>query len=679
LDFAAARIRGPAGWIFDAILLFALNAWIAWRLFFLEYLPNFSSVEGFWIALARYISQNWGDLSWLPWWYGGLPFQNVYVPGLHATVAAVATLAEISAARAYHFVIGMTYSLGPVTLYAMARGLGAGRGVAAGSALAFSLFSPSALLFPAFAVDIGGLFHARRLQVMTVYGEGPHVTAITLLPLAIVALQAAIARPSRVRFALASIAIAAVLLTNTPGSVCLILAVFCWLLSQPAGARARTWLTAAGAGLLAWALAAFGVPPSALGIVLENVPRSWGLAVSGRQLAASAALLALLGFLAWVLPRLGASLYMRFGLLYLLLIGALSWLAFTAGLELIPEAGRFHLEMEWAFSLAAAALAGGALARSRRAVRIVAVVAAIAFGVFQIYNYRYFARLILRPLDLSARSEYRTARWIDQHLPGRRVYVPGSTSFWLNAFTDTPQLTGCCSQANPNFWIFDVVSLLTRPSGVEPPGGVASILWLQAYGVHAMVASGPSSTEEYKDVRDLDKFARGLDELHREAGDVIYRVPQRSDSLARVVRADEIVENAPRRALDTTAVGRYVGAAQDPARPAAGWKWLNRHAAQISANLRRSDLLSIQINYLRGWKAMVNGQPRRVWRDGIGLIVVDAECEGPCEIELVWEGAPDLRHARRVSLAAILFVAFLMSFRGGGRTGPPAPPPTSER
>ena len=57
-----------------AATLFALNAETCWRLFGVEYTTHFNSVEGFFIAIARYVSAHWGSLSWWPLWHCGMPF-----------------------------------------------------------------------------------------------------------------------------------------------------------------------------------------------------------------------------------------------------------------------------------------------------------------------------------------------------------------------------------------------------------------------------------------------------------------------------------------------------------------------------------------------------------------------------------------------------------------------------
>src|SRR5689334_19005075 len=176
------------------LVLTALNVAICWPLFHIEYIDHFNSIEGSFIAISRFITRHWGDFSWFPLWHCGMPYQDTYVPLLHMVVAIAATLAKTSVAHAYHVVIALAYALGPGTLYLMAVRLGAHRGAAFLSGLFYSLLSPSTFFLPDIARDVGGLWLDRRLQVLTTYGEGPHITAMTVAPLAILALESTLAR-----------------------------------------------------------------------------------------------------------------------------------------------------------------------------------------------------------------------------------------------------------------------------------------------------------------------------------------------------------------------------------------------------------------------------------------------------------------------------------------------------
>jgi hypothetical protein len=35
-----------------------------------------------------------------------------------------------------------------------------------------------------------------------------------------------------------------------------------------------------------------------------------------------------------------------------------------------------------------------------------------------------------------------------------------------------------------------------------------------------------------------------------------------------------------------------------------------------------------------GWRASVNGQPRRTYRDNLGQLVIEPDCVGACSVEI---------------------------------------------
>lgn len=637
--------------VLAAAVIFALNAWICRRLFSVEYTPNWSSIEGAFIGLARHLSLHWGDFSWWNIWRCGMPYQDTYVPLLHLTVAAVATLARWPAAHAYHVVLGVTYSLGAATLYCLARRLDAERPAAFFAALVYSLFSPSAFLVPAFGADLGNPLAGRRLQVMTVYGEGPHVTAIALIPVAILALEHALRRRSGRSLALSALALGAVFATNIPGTMGLALAVFCWIAVQPGAARLAALRIAATAAALGYAIVCFAVPPSSLATVLGNVgPMHSGFSTALHRAPYLLPLaLAAIGGTGWLLSRTFLPLYVRFGAVYAALTALLVLTARQSEkFELLPQAGRLHLEMELGIALALAWLMW-LLFRSGRYARY----ALFAFGLGAIYyqldHYQWRADLDLKPSDPAGRSEYTSARWVDANLHGLRVYATGSTGFWLNAFTDTPQMTGCCDQGN------SMPALATVPylihAGVTPQLTASAIEWLEAMGVHAIVVNGPESTDEYKDFQKPGRFDV-LSVLHREHGDTIYAVPQRTASLAHVIRP----EDAP-TALDRS---RYVAAIESPARAEAVCQWRDASHARIRARLSPGDAISVQTAWFRGWKA----SNATVERDGIGFLLLRPSCQGDCTIDLRWTGPWDYDFAAFVSLAGIAVAVWLARPRG---------------
>ena len=216
MAFDPVRWRRPVPWL--SVALFLLNAAIAWRLYHVEYLSQTGSGESLTIAYARYARDHWPDLGWCRFWFGGLPFQNAYVPGLLLTSAAVSWIAHISAALAFHHVASVLYSLGPVTVSWLGYRLTRSASWSFYAGLAYSLISPSAFLAPEIRRDLGSLFWDRRLHSMAVYGDNPHVTSLTLLPLAVLALDLALEKRRPIYYVFAASALAAVPLTNWPGA-----------------------------------------------------------------------------------------------------------------------------------------------------------------------------------------------------------------------------------------------------------------------------------------------------------------------------------------------------------------------------------------------------------------------------------------------------------------------------
>jgi hypothetical protein len=651
------------------LALAALNLSISWRLLKVEYTNQFSSVEGYFIAIARYLSGHWGDFGWFPLWHCGMPYQDTYVPLLHLVVAAVAGLGHIPAARAYHGVIGITYALGPPALYWMAVRLGAPRGAALASALCYSLFSPSALLMADVARDLGGYWYGRRLQVMTVYGEGPHVTAMTLLPVAVLALEIALVDRTRRALALAALSIALVFLTNVPGSMALGVAVFCWICSQPRDRLRAAWLVAAAASALAYCLACFGVPPSSLFRVGSNVGdmhRGFSNSLHYGPLPLGLAL-GLVAVAGWLLARTRLPLVVRFAILFGGLTGAMAATAHSDTFELLPQVGRLHLE----FEMGACLLLGSALwalyTLFPRWTRPILLAICLGPLVVQWGNYRWRAHLDTQRADLEKRSEFTTARWLDANLRGGRVYVSGSTAFWLDAFSATPQLIGCCDQGQSMPVLNEVPYKVN--SAVSPALTEAGVNWLRALGVEAFVVNGPASTDEYKDIRTPERFEGVLPLLHRENGDAIYAVLPPGASLAHVVRPGELVPRRPGGKFAYPDILRYAQAAGDTTRPPADFAWRSGGKARIRANLHPGDLVSVQIAWFPGWKAAIHGRAQPISADGMGFVTIQPECQGDCLIDLAWTGPSDLPMAAAVSLATLVWL-LAMAFR---RRGPLTP------
>jgi hypothetical protein len=637
----------------SAVLL-ALNVWIAWRLFTTEYLDQMSSLAGIYIGMARYAAAHWRHLGWWPLWFCGMPLANVYEPSLPLSAALLTRLGGLGAARSYHIVVGCFYCLGPVTLFWLALRLSRNAWASFATGLLYSLASPSAWLVGAIRQDIGGAFHARRLHTAVHYADSPHMAGLTLVPLAMLALDFALERRTIPAYALAACALAAVPLTNIPAATVLALAVISYGLACGASEWARRWITAACFAVFGYLMIGPAMPPSTIATLFANTqgmqPEN---EFGGRHLVALLVIAGMTAALVRLFARFAVPRGLQFFLLLFFFTGSIALGNYWFGLTLIAQPTRFQLALE--MGLAGAAMLGAQwLLRRWRRVQYLAMAAFAVFCTFQTHNYRAYARGLLQPIDITRRSEYKIARWLDGNSPGGRAFLLGSSALWLNAFTDTPQVAGCCLQGIlPNGGV-----LAHYEVGSDDGAGgrevAVSLAWLQALGATTIAVTGPRSTDEYKDYHHPAKFDGHLKELWRGGDDVIYEVPQRSPTLAHAVEAKDLVPRFPENGIDTAPLMPYVAAIEDGARPKLEERWTNPSEAVIRGALGPQDVISVQTAYHPGWHASVNGSSRAVGSDGLGFLAISPQCSGDCVVHLSYDGGAEMRVMRCLSLLTVM-------------------------
>jgi hypothetical protein len=645
-----------------AALIFLLNFWIAGKLFTIEWLDQMASIEGAYIALARYIAGHWRELDWLPLWYGGIPFQNSYPPLLHLLDAAAVTWLGLTPARAYHAVTALFFCLGPVALFALALRISGSRAGACTAALLYTAVSPSVWLMPDVRADLGGWFGSRRLQVLVGWGEGPHVTAVALLPLALLAIHAAAEKQRPAWIAPAALAAAAVALTNWLGAFALALGVLSWL---AAGFELdwRRLRRLALAGVLAYGLAAPWMPPSTVAVIQENAQTIEGdyrgvYALLPLRLGIGLAALALAKF---AMRRWRTPAGLQMAVLFSLATGAITLASAWFGIAVLPQPQRYHVPMELGIALALGLAAGLALDRLPPRARWFALGAIFVAAMIPIREARRLARdFLIRPVAIEQTAVYRIAAALAGE---ERVMAQGAASFWLNAFHDTPQLAGGFDQGVTNPACRVASYVITSDDGAGGRAAEISLLWLKALGVHKVSVGGEKSGEHYKPFRNPRKFAGVLDEIWREGDDWAYRIPQRSRSLARVIRPEDAVARRPVHGLDVEPLRAYVRALDDAALPVAEFTWRGAAAARITASLEPEHALSLQMTHHPGWRATVNGAPCPIRQDGIGQMLLEPRCAGACEVELAYDGGREMRLARGAQGLALAALALLIAGR----------------
>jgi len=282
----------------------------------------------------------------------------------------------------------------------------------------------------------------------------------------------------------------------------------------------------------------------------------------------------------------------------------------------------------------------------------------LAIGLIQFINYCDYGRLQTLPIDIKTTIEYQMSQWFDQNMAGERVFAPGSVSVWMNMFTDVPQMVGCCDQSVPSYEHRVAFYTIYAGDNVTDPSARNSILWLKAYGIHAIGVTGARGRAYFKPFTEPDKFTGILPEAWRSGEDVVYRVPSRSNSLVHVIPETAVVSRSPYDGVDIAPLVPFVTALEDPQLPQAKIAWQNNHRAQIVAELAPGQVISLQNSYAPGWHAAVSGKPARVSADGIDLTIIKPECTGTCVIELSYDAG---REALYAQIAQILGLCLMVA------------------
>ena len=553
--------------------------------------------------------------------------------------------------------MALAYSLGPVSLFVFAAWMSGRTTGAFVAALLWSLFSPSVIL-PKILADAGSPWALRRLQTVVFYGETPHNVSFVLVPLALLLLARYLKAPGARKFAAAAVGFASVMVVNAFGVILLVVSAILLLVSEDRPDW-RRFLSLGAIVVSAYLLICRALPPSLVKLMEANSQVSGGDYRFTSKTAILAAASALALCLVWWIGRRLKGVMPRFSVLFLAWFGGIVILG-ACGLNFLPQPSRYHLEMEIGICLVAGFAVEALTWRFSRKTRIAVAAVCAALLVWVAAKDYGYARRLIRPADLANSVPYREARWIGAHFRGQRVMASGESGFWLNVFTDNPQLSGGHEPSAPNWMQLVAVYTIYSGQNAGDRDGEISVFWLKAFGCAAITVPGQESHDYSHPFRNPEKFDGLLPLIWREGPDSIYQVPLRSPSLAHVIPRRAMVARQPVHGLDLDPVRAYVDALDDPKLPAASLEWENPERGRIVADVAGGQAIAVQVTYDAGWQATEDGHRLRVRKDGLGLMVIEPDRPGRAEIELYFEGGTERRICSVVSAAMGLGMIGLM-------------------
>ncbi len=659
-------------WIVDSLAIFFLTAILIGPLFKLVYLNRWPSIESTFIADGRMMAENLPHRNWQPLWYCGTRADYVYPPGVRYGTAILSKALHTSPARGYHLYIALLYCLGIVAIYFLVRVGNGSRGFAWLAAAASALLSPSFLFLPLIRHD--AVFLApQRLHVLIDYGEGPHISALSILPFVFAAMLLAVRRGSLAWVAVAGVAAAAVVTNNFYGltALAILFPILAWacFLARP---NWRVLVYFSTAAVLAYGLTAWWLAPSYVLVTSRNLKL---VAEPGNMRSVVVLAVIVLVFLVVTLElaarvRSAYQFFVWGGCLFLSLyiLGHVYFQFQVAGdsNRLVPELDLFLIlvcieVLRWMWS-----------ARPRRLPAWVPRACAVAAVLACYWPAAYYVKRAYKlfPEDHAWRDgvEYRTANWMHENLPGQRALTTGSIRFWYDAWHNLPQMDGGSQQGLLNSNVVTAQWRIVRGGDME-----LTRLWLQAMAVDAAIVPEKASKEIYHDFSGkIAGLWRTTFPILRDDGEgnIYYRIDRRVPGIARIVDSTRMrglapipdqAENAPLRA--------YVDAIE--AEPVAGDSRRrlritrpNTDEIHLESSLAQSEAILVQETYDPGWHAYDGGQPVQIDKDPVGFMLLDLR-PGTHNIVLAFEPTLEMNAGRTLTCVTIILVMglFVIEYR----------------
>jgi len=662
--------------LLDLLLVFLCAGVFIRPLFKAKYLQLWGSIESTFIADGRFLASHWPHPLWQPLWYCGTRFDYVYPPVLRYGTALLTNF--FIPVKAYHVYTAILFCIGIAGVYFMVRAMDGTRLHGWYAAIACLLISPSFLFLPAIRHDSPHLM-PWRLSVLVRYGEGPHISSLSLLPFALGFAFLALRRSRPRALVLSAVFCALLVLTNFYGATALAMfyPILVWSVWVTYRERAMLW-RAAAIPVLAYALSAFWLTPAYLRITLYNLRY---VSQPGNQYsyALTVALALIYGLASWRLAsRRPRAVYLTF-VTGSTLFYALNVLGhFFFNFRVLGEPGRLIPELDMTIILFAAEVLRRLWNRvpaQSRVVRAIIVVAALA----PVWPVRHFIRRpweVYQPEpDYRTRPEYRVSSWVAQNLPGARTFVTGSTRFWWDAWFDNAEVGGGSDQGliNPNPGIATWENVATADSEY-------AVRWLKALGADAVVVADSHSQDAYRDFQHPYKFAGVLPVLFDDhQGNVVYQVPRRYSSLARVVDRAGIYKFKP---IDRVTYHDQLRAYSDfveggPDVPTST-RWNGTDSISVHAPVQTGQSILLQVTYDPAWRAYSGKTELPIKPDGMDFMAIDAP-PGTQDVTLVFTTPLGNRVGSIVTSLAILLCLVLgvIGKRNDPETGtePVQPPP----
>lgn len=639
-------------------ILFVLSIILILPQFTGEFTQHARSVEPTIFSFVNFLKNNFGHSSWNPQWYLGFPSGNFSPPLVPYFLATMSLIIPVSVPHLYRIILGIILAIQPISWYFFVLWLSKKPKVAIIFSLIFA-FSPSiSFLIPPLGQFAQSYYFAPwRIISSEVLGEGIKVIILTLLPFLLAAYLKALENPSYKKVILSSVLFAFLLLIDVVtffSSVIFITSVFFAQMFLGHGERK---LKTSGIILLITAgLVSFWYSISFIQTVFSAA------SLNGQSILsvfiyffkiALAFLPVILGIFSQKGSREKKNMPFTIAVLSFLSFAFVILIFYISNPDYLTEYARFIVELDIATALIVALLLNNLFDKLKQ--KNLAFSISIILILVISANFLFNGSKIFPPnSDIGKKIEYQISSWINKNY-SFRTYLTGSSAFWFNVFTRTPQIRGGADHGSTNPVWADASYQIQKGKDAE-----TSILWLKALRASSVVVNSHESEEIYHDFAYPEKFENQLELIYdNRKGDKIYKVQQTPIKLTQIVDQNQIASlYKPQKGDDKENLAKYVNTLGNLSSNNISEKWLSNEKFEVSTELENNQVLDIGITFDPGWKAKVNGRNVRVQKDVLGNILIAPKQEGKINMELSYQEPFRNYLGYVITLATILLLFF---------------------
>lgn len=610
-----------------------INIILIWPLFTSAYTNFLGSYEAVYIAEARFIFNNFPHLTYNSLWHLGFPFYLFYNPLLPYLISGIHAVSHIDFSYIYRLLVGIGYISAPLTLYLFVKYLTRRELPAVIAALAFSTATNFfAFISPGILDDLKTYgFIPWKLIGLVVYGQGPHIIALALIPLASLFFLHTLKYPSLKYYIFTGILSALVALTHWPSFILLILMQLILLFSEILlGHTFRKFKTAFFCYLISYGFAAFWLNPSFL-------HSSYSL--GGPEILSNWVKVIPISFV--IVPVLITILFLIFDRrprlqpfqvgFFWFLIPLIFIIAYNNyGKSLVPKPDFLAPELGLTGAVLLGVLATIILIvifrilRTKVRPRVYNVVNLSSY-VFIIGIFIFLSSLSFKPAhnlvrgnsNIKETSVYKVAQYIKEQ-GGGRVLAEGESSLWLNVFSDSSQVTGFSELGDSHH--FDDLGAKEIFKG-EDKDLVSA--WLSSFNAKYLIID-KNRSQRYE----------GYLEKDIEIDDwVVFKVPLKNDSIVKIVETEKIDQISFSESISGEEIKNYSSIiSQNQAFITSEWPRTNK--LNFEVELSDNQGVIIQSTYDKGFSASSNGKFLKVQKGPLDFIYLKPNKSGNVKIEL---------------------------------------------